>query len=145
SEDDEDDDMDIEADDDDEEEEHLAPADSIVVALPASDQAPSAKEIESFETDEFAATPPPHPAYHVTARISIPDPVPTPVWSDAEVARLLAISTPPSSPLFPMVITNSLDTFSTTAPDTITTTTSDSLTTTTSIIISTRVISITTC
>ncbi|GKG47840.1 hypothetical protein Tco_0507325, partial [Tanacetum coccineum] len=26
---------------------------------------------------------------------------PTPVWSDAEVARLLAISTPPSSPLFP--------------------------------------------
>ncbi|GJW84859.1 hypothetical protein Tco_0158004 [Tanacetum coccineum] len=37
----------------------------------------------------------------VTARISIPAPVPTPVWSDAEVARLLAISTPPSSPLSP--------------------------------------------
>ncbi|GJS30630.1 putative reverse transcriptase domain-containing protein [Tanacetum coccineum] len=79
SEDNEDDDMDIEADDDEEEEEHLAPADSVV----------------------SAATPPPHPAYRVTARISIPAPVPTPLWSDAEVARLLAISTPPSSPLSP--------------------------------------------
>ncbi|GJT56212.1 putative reverse transcriptase domain-containing protein [Tanacetum coccineum] len=99
SEDDEDDDMDIEADDDDDEEELLAPADSVVVALPATDQAPSAEETEPFETDESAATPPPHPAYRVTARISIPAPVPTPVWSDTEVARLLAISTPPSSPL----------------------------------------------
>ncbi|GJW42442.1 hypothetical protein Tco_0071241 [Tanacetum coccineum] len=97
----EDDDMDIEADDDEEEEEHPAPADSVVVALPATDQAPSAEETEPFETDESAATPPPHPAYRVTARISIPAPVPTPVWSDAEVARLLAISTPPSSPLSP--------------------------------------------
>ncbi|GKC03520.1 hypothetical protein Tco_0995130 [Tanacetum coccineum] len=97
-EDDEDDDMDIEAE---EEEEHLAPADSVVVALPATDQAPSAEETEPFETDESAATPPPHPAYRVTARISIPALVPTPVWSDAEVARLLAISTPPSSLLSP--------------------------------------------
>ncbi|GKE56374.1 hypothetical protein Tco_1495559, partial [Tanacetum coccineum] len=63
------------------------------------DEAPSAEETESFETDESAAKPPPHPTYRVTARISIPAPVPTPVWSDAEVARLLAISTPPSSPL----------------------------------------------
>ncbi|GJS90879.1 hypothetical protein Tco_0773515 [Tanacetum coccineum] len=100
SKDDEDDDIDIEADDE-EEEEHLAPVDSVVVALLATDQAPSAKETEPFETDESAATPPPHPAYRVTARISIPAPVPTPVWSDAEVARLLAISTPPSSPLSP--------------------------------------------
>ncbi|GJT99655.1 putative reverse transcriptase domain-containing protein [Tanacetum coccineum] len=101
SEDDEDDDMDIEADDEEEEEEHLAPADSVVVALPATDQALSAEETEPFKTDESAATPPPHPAYRVTARISIPAPVPTPVWSDAEVARLLAISTLPSSPLSP--------------------------------------------
>ncbi|GKF01277.1 hypothetical protein Tco_0028200 [Tanacetum coccineum] len=101
SEDDEDDDIDIVADDDEEEEEHPAPADSVVVALPATDQAPSAKETEPFKTDESAATPPPHPAYRVTARISIPAPVPTPVWSDAEVVRLLAISTPPSSPLSP--------------------------------------------
>ncbi|GKF58690.1 hypothetical protein Tco_0172227, partial [Tanacetum coccineum] len=98
-EDDEDDDMDIEADD--EEEEHLAPADSVLVDLPATEQAPSAEEIEPFETNEFAATLPPHPAYRVTARISIPPPVPTPVWFDAEVARLLAISTPPSSLLSP--------------------------------------------
>ncbi|GJX83194.1 hypothetical protein Tco_0332675 [Tanacetum coccineum] len=34
-------------------------------------------------------------------QISIPTPVPTPLWSDAEVAILLAISTPPSSPLSP--------------------------------------------
>ncbi|GJS84425.1 hypothetical protein Tco_0750966 [Tanacetum coccineum] len=101
-EDDEDDDeVDIEADDDEEEEEHPSPVDSVVVALPAANQAPSVEETELFKTDESAATPPPHPAYHVTARISIPAPVPTPVWSDVEVARLLAISTPPSSPLSP--------------------------------------------
>ncbi|GKE75155.1 hypothetical protein Tco_1537196 [Tanacetum coccineum] len=35
----------------------------------------------------------------MTARISIPAPVPVPAWSDSEVARLLAISTPLSSPL----------------------------------------------
>nr|GEZ18615.1 reverse transcriptase domain-containing protein [Tanacetum cinerariifolium] len=72
----EDDDMDIEAD---EEEEHPAPADSI--------------------TDESAATPPPHPAYRMTARISIPTSVPMPAWSDSEVVRLLAMSSPPASPL----------------------------------------------
>ncbi|GKA59393.1 hypothetical protein Tco_0758706, partial [Tanacetum coccineum] len=58
---------------DEEEEEHLAPTDSTAVALPAVDQAPSAEESEPFETDESAATPPPHPAYRVTARISIRD------------------------------------------------------------------------
>ncbi|GKF09599.1 hypothetical protein Tco_0043823, partial [Tanacetum coccineum] len=72
-EDDEDDDVNIEADDDDEEEEHPSPVDSTVLALPAADQA------------------------HLQRRQS--PPVPTPVWSDAEIARLLAISTPPSSPL----------------------------------------------
>ncbi|GJV71808.1 hypothetical protein Tco_1491803, partial [Tanacetum coccineum] len=101
SEEDEDEDVDIETDEDEEEEEYPAPTDSVVVALPATDQAPSAEETEPFETDEFSATPPPHLAYRVTARISIPTPVPTPVWSDAEVARLLAISTLPSSPLSP--------------------------------------------
>ncbi|GKB87471.1 hypothetical protein Tco_0959743, partial [Tanacetum coccineum] len=100
SDDDEDEEVDIKADDE-EEEEHPTPANSAVVALQAADQAPSAEETEPFETDESAATPPPHPAYRVTARISIPAPVPTPVWSDAEVARLLAISTLPSSPLSP--------------------------------------------
>ncbi|GKE56204.1 hypothetical protein Tco_1495389, partial [Tanacetum coccineum] len=100
SEDDKDDDeVNIEADNDEEEEEHPTPADSMVVALLVADQAPSIEETEPFEIDESAATPPPHPAYRVTTKISIPAPVPTPVWSDAEVARLLAISTPPSSPL----------------------------------------------
>ncbi|GJY52405.1 hypothetical protein Tco_0443252 [Tanacetum coccineum] len=99
SDDDEDDDVDIEGDE--EEEEHPAPADSTAVALPAVDHAPSAEETKPFETDESAATPPPHPAYRVTARISIRDEPPTPFWSDTEVARLLAIPTPPPSPLSP--------------------------------------------
>ncbi|GKD83497.1 hypothetical protein Tco_1350336 [Tanacetum coccineum] len=108
---DEDDDMDIEANEEDKddemdvevdeeaEEEHPAPAYPVVVALPAT--APSAEETEPFETDESAATPPPHPAYRMTARITIPEPVPVPAWSDSEVARLLAISSPPASPLSP--------------------------------------------
>nr|GEX65775.1 hypothetical protein [Tanacetum cinerariifolium] len=70
SDDDDDDDMDIEAN---EEEEHPAPADY--------------------------TTPPPHHAYRMTARISIPALVPVTAWSDSEVARLFAMSTPPSSPL----------------------------------------------
>ncbi|GJS13842.1 hypothetical protein Tco_0408314 [Tanacetum coccineum] len=99
--DDEDDDVDIETDDDDEEEEHPAPADSAAVALPATDQALSAKETETFETDESTATPPPHPAYCVTARISMPALTPRAWWSEVKTARLLPISTPPSSPLSP--------------------------------------------
>ncbi|GKG17342.1 hypothetical protein Tco_0362299, partial [Tanacetum coccineum] len=97
---DEDDDMDIDADEEDRddemdvkvdkeaEEEHPAPAYPVVVALPAT--APSTEETGPFETDKSAATPPPHPAYRMTARITIPEPVPVPTWSDSEVARLLA-------------------------------------------------------
>ncbi|GKG12973.1 hypothetical protein Tco_0349933, partial [Tanacetum coccineum] len=85
---DEDDKMDVEVDKE-AEEEHPAPAYPVVVALPAI--TPSAEETEPFETDESAATPPPHPAYRITTRISIPEPlVPVPAWSDSEVARLLA-------------------------------------------------------
>nr|GFB11903.1 hypothetical protein [Tanacetum cinerariifolium] len=54
-----------------------------------------------FKSDESAATPPPYPAYRITARISIPSPVPVLAWSDSEVVRLLAMSSPPSSPLSP--------------------------------------------
>nr|GFB92943.1 hypothetical protein [Tanacetum cinerariifolium] len=98
----EDADDDVEEDEDDkEEEEHLAPVDSITIAFPAVEHVPSAKETESFETDESAATPPPYPAYQVTARISIQDEPPTSFWSTSEVARLLAIPTLPSSPLSP--------------------------------------------
>ncbi|GKE79340.1 hypothetical protein Tco_1545460, partial [Tanacetum coccineum] len=56
-------------------------------------------ETEPFETDEFAATPPPHLAYRVTARISIRPQIPVSLLSDTEVARLLAIPTPPPLPL----------------------------------------------
>ncbi|GJT15664.1 putative reverse transcriptase domain-containing protein [Tanacetum coccineum] len=93
SDDDEDEDVDIEGDEE-KEEEHPAPADSTAVALPAVDQAPSVEETEPFETDESAATPPPHPAYRVTARISIRDELPTPFWSDTEI---------PSPPLPPIL------------------------------------------
>ncbi|GKE61438.1 hypothetical protein Tco_1511805 [Tanacetum coccineum] len=93
-----DDEMDVEVDEE-AEEEHPAPAYPVVVALPAT--APSAEETEPFQTDESAAIPPPHPAYRMTARITIPEPLPIPTWSDYEVARLLAISSPPASPLSP--------------------------------------------
>ncbi|GKG14477.1 hypothetical protein Tco_0354077, partial [Tanacetum coccineum] len=69
--DDKDDDVDIEGDE--EEEEYPAPVDSIVVDLPTVDHALSAEETEPFETDESLATPPPHLAYRVTAKISIRD------------------------------------------------------------------------
>nr|GFB58391.1 hypothetical protein [Tanacetum cinerariifolium] len=47
----EDDEMDVEADEE-EEEEHPAPADSVVVAPTAADQAAFAEETEPFETDD---------------------------------------------------------------------------------------------
>nr|GFB51152.1 hypothetical protein [Tanacetum cinerariifolium] len=84
-----------------EEEEHPAPADSVVVASTAADQAPSAEETKPFETNESAATPPPYPAYRMTVKISISAPVHMPAWSDLEVVRLLAMSSPPASPLSP--------------------------------------------
>nr|GEZ19629.1 hypothetical protein [Tanacetum cinerariifolium] len=68
---------------------------------PEEDPAPSAEETKPFETDESATTPPPHPAYRMTARISIPAPVPIPAWTDLEIIRLLAMSSPPASPLSP--------------------------------------------
>ncbi|GJW33505.1 putative reverse transcriptase domain-containing protein [Tanacetum coccineum] len=64
------DDADDEEKDEDEEEEHLAPADSV-----------------------------PPPAYRTTARMSIRDQTPIPFPFEAEVNRLLAISTLPPSPL----------------------------------------------
>nr|GFA44474.1 reverse transcriptase domain-containing protein [Tanacetum cinerariifolium] len=71
------------------------------VAPTATDQASSAEETEPFETDESAATQPPHPAYRTIVRISIPAPVPMLAWTNSEVVRLLAISSPPASPLSP--------------------------------------------
>nr|GFA73696.1 hypothetical protein [Tanacetum cinerariifolium] len=93
-EDEEDDEMDVETD----EEEHPAPANSVVVAPTAADQALYAEETDPFETDESAATPPPHPAYRTTARISIPALVPMPAWTDSEIPfpPLPPILLPPS-------------------------------------------------
>ncbi|GKA78317.1 hypothetical protein Tco_0784854 [Tanacetum coccineum] len=88
----EDDDVDIEGDK--EGEENPAPADSTTVAFPTIEHALSAEETEPFETDESATTPPPHPAYRVTARISIRDKPPTPFWSDTKI---------PSPPLPPIL------------------------------------------
>nr|GFB11754.1 hypothetical protein [Tanacetum cinerariifolium] len=103
--------MDIEADEE-EEEEHPALADSVVVALTAADQAPSAEETEPFESDESTATPPPHPAYRMIARISIPAPVHVPACPIRSLGyraamirlRAEAASTPHSPPLPPPFI-----------------------------------------
>ncbi|GKE21559.1 hypothetical protein Tco_1433071 [Tanacetum coccineum] len=84
--------------DEEEEEEHLAPADSTAAASLDVDHVPSAEETEPFDTDESAATPPP-PAYRTTTRMSIRARTPIPFLSEAEVDRILAIPTPPSSPL----------------------------------------------
>nr|GFA49086.1 reverse transcriptase domain-containing protein [Tanacetum cinerariifolium] len=81
-------------DDDDED-----PAEDLVDYLADGGDDGDDEESEPFETDESAATPPPHPAYRMTARISIPAPVPVPAWTDSEIVRLLAISSPPASPL----------------------------------------------
>nr|GEU89577.1 uncharacterized mitochondrial protein AtMg00810-like [Tanacetum cinerariifolium] len=94
-----DEDEDIHIEGDEEEDEYLAPAESIVVALPAIDHAPSAKETRPFETDESTATPPPHHAYCVTARMSIRPRTSISLPSDTDIARLMAIPTSPPSPL----------------------------------------------
>ncbi|GJU43320.1 hypothetical protein Tco_1200586 [Tanacetum coccineum] len=92
---------DDEDEDDEEEEEHLTPANPTTVAFLAVDHVPSVEETEPFETDESTATPPPHPAYHVTARISIRAQTSVSLPSDTELAKILAIPTPPPSPLSP--------------------------------------------
>nr|GEY67472.1 hypothetical protein [Tanacetum cinerariifolium] len=88
------------SDSEEEEEEHLAPTvpaptlHSSISAFEDSDQT------EPFEKGETAATPPPS-AYRVTARIFIRPHIPMPFPSESEVERLLAIPTPPLSPVSP--------------------------------------------
>ncbi|GKE12086.1 hypothetical protein Tco_1415637 [Tanacetum coccineum] len=82
-----------------EDDEHLAPADSTTVS-PTVNLVPSAEDTEPFENDESAATPP--PAYRTTARMFVRSQAPIPFPSEAEVDKLLAISTPPPSPLTPL-------------------------------------------
>ncbi|GKA39437.1 hypothetical protein Tco_0731988 [Tanacetum coccineum] len=98
-----DDDDDDDTDDEDEEpfeeeeEEHLALADPSDV--PVVDPVPSAEDTEALEADEPVPTPPSPPAYRTTARISIRPEAPILLPPEEEVERLLALPTPPPSPL----------------------------------------------
>ncbi|GJU26452.1 hypothetical protein Tco_1165073 [Tanacetum coccineum] len=103
----EEDPVDIEADDEEEDEEHPAPVDSVVVALPAADQAPSAEETEPFETDESASTPP----TLISFLFCIPSPPLPPIPSPSlPVSPPLPVSSPvlvlspslPASPIRPL-------------------------------------------
>nr|GFD25820.1 hypothetical protein [Tanacetum cinerariifolium] len=76
----------------------LTPADSNGVS-PAIDPVPFVKETGPFETNESAATP---PVYRTATRMSIRAHAPIPFPSKTEVARLLAIPTPPPSSLTPL-------------------------------------------
>ncbi|GJS84044.1 hypothetical protein Tco_0750585 [Tanacetum coccineum] len=118
SSDDDEDDDDVDIEEDEEEEEHLALADSTAVAFPAVEHASSVEETELLETDESAATPLPHHAYRVTARISIRAQTPVSLPSDTEIPSLplppilsplpvsppLPVSSPPlpASPTYPL-------------------------------------------
>nr|GEY63072.1 putative reverse transcriptase domain-containing protein [Tanacetum cinerariifolium] len=78
-----------------EEEEHLAP----IVPAPAQYSSVSeSDETEPFEEGETAATPPPF-GYRIAARISVQPHILMPFRTESEVERLLAISTPPLSPV----------------------------------------------
>nr|GEZ39561.1 putative reverse transcriptase domain-containing protein [Tanacetum cinerariifolium] len=88
------------SDSEEEEEEHLAltiPALALHSSISASEDS---KETEPFEEGETAATPPPF-GYRVTARISVRPHILRPFRSEPEVERLLAIPTPPLSPVSP--------------------------------------------
>nr|GFB84356.1 hypothetical protein [Tanacetum cinerariifolium] len=81
--------------DEEEEEEHLA----LTVPAPALYSSVSAsEETEPFEEGETTATPPPF-GYRVAAKISVQPHILMPFRSESEVKRLLAIPTPPPSPV----------------------------------------------
>nr|GFC66017.1 hypothetical protein [Tanacetum cinerariifolium] len=83
------------SDSEEEEEEHLAPT----VPGPAQYSSVSeSNETEPFEEGETAATPPPF-GYRIAARISVQPHILMPFRSESEVERLLAIPTPPLSPV----------------------------------------------
>ncbi|GJV85294.1 hypothetical protein Tco_1525192 [Tanacetum coccineum] len=101
----EDDELDVLRLDEGAEEEHskLIYLPFVVVALPA--YYTSAEEDEPFlrlmSLRPHTTTSPPALSFYKQTRISIPEPLPIPAWSDSEVARLLAMSSPPASPLSP--------------------------------------------
>nr|GEU55321.1 hypothetical protein [Tanacetum cinerariifolium] len=88
------------SDSEEEEEEHLAstvPAPALHSSISASEDS---NQTEPFEEGKTAPTPPPS-AYRVTARIFVRPHIPMPFPSESEVERLLAIPTPPLSPVSP--------------------------------------------
>nr|GFA98083.1 hypothetical protein [Tanacetum cinerariifolium] len=80
-----------------EEEEHLA---LTVPALALYSFVSASEETKPFEEGETAATPPTF-GYRVAARISVQPHILMPFRSESEVKRLLAIPTPPLSPVSP--------------------------------------------
>nr|GEW65822.1 hypothetical protein [Tanacetum cinerariifolium] len=80
-----------------EEEEHLSPT---VPALALYSFVSASEETEPFEESETVATPPPF-GYRVAARISVQPHILMPFRLESEVERLLAIPTPPLSPVSP--------------------------------------------
>nr|GEU91241.1 hypothetical protein [Tanacetum cinerariifolium] len=85
------------SDSEEEEEEHLAPT----VPAPAMYSSVSkSNETEPFKEGETTATPPPF-GYRVAARISVQPHILMPFRLESEVERLLAIPTPPLSPVSP--------------------------------------------
>ncbi|GKE69097.1 hypothetical protein Tco_1527169, partial [Tanacetum coccineum] len=78
----------------------------------SSDSDPSSWGIPLMDADELpkmdlyeesaATPPPPPPAYRTTSRISVQSKTPIPFPYEAEVARLLALTTPPPSSLTPV-------------------------------------------
>nr|GEZ03049.1 reverse transcriptase domain-containing protein [Tanacetum cinerariifolium] len=98
--DDNDEDKEESLDSEEEEEEHLAPtvpASALHSSISASEDS---DETEPFEEGETAATPPPF-GYRVAARISVRPHILMPFRLESEVKRLLAIPTPPLSPVLP--------------------------------------------
>nr|GEV43857.1 hypothetical protein [Tanacetum cinerariifolium] len=88
------------SDSEEEEEEHLAPTvptPALHSSIPASEDS---YETEPFEEGETAAKSPPF-GYRVAVRISFQPHILMPFRSESEVERLLAIPTPPLSPVSP--------------------------------------------
>nr|GEW73833.1 hypothetical protein [Tanacetum cinerariifolium] len=88
------------SDGEEEEEEHIAltvPAPALHSSIPDFEDS---NETDPFKEGETVATPPPF-GYRVTARISVQPYILMPFRSKSEVERLLAIPTPPLSPVSP--------------------------------------------
>nr|GEX77834.1 hypothetical protein [Tanacetum cinerariifolium] len=83
-----------------EEEEHLAPTVPALALHSSIAASEDSDQTKPFEEGETTATPPPY-AYRVTARISVRPHIPMLFPSESEVERLLAIPTPPLSPVLP--------------------------------------------